>query len=229
MPKKAKILIVDDDQALLDLLTMHLRGEGYQILTATDGGQALTLIEKDNPDLLLLDLMMPRVDGFTVCEQVREYSEVPIIIVSAIGHEEQKVKALNLGADDYLTKPYGKSELQARVHAALRRANQSRQGARSSVFTHGGFKIDFLHHQASVNGELVGLTRIEYGLLRELAKRPGEVVPHEVLLRQVWGPAYIDSVQYLHVHIGKLRRKLSGTNDVKIITQSGVGYLLAAS
>ena len=229
MSKPPKILLVDDDPILLQMLTMHLKTEGYQILTASDGGQALTTIEQENPDLILLDLMMPRIDGMTVCAQVREYSLVPIIIVSAIGHEEQKVKALDLGADDYLTKPYGKDELQARIRTALRRAEAGKKTPPNAVVKYGNFKIDFLRRHVTVNGKLVKLTPIEYGLLRELAKTPGDVVVHGELLRQVWGPAYLDCVHYLHIHIGKLRKKLSAAKDIEIVTRSGVGYLLATA
>jgi CheY-like chemotaxis protein len=153
MSKPPKILLVDDDPILLQMLTIHLKAEGYQILTASDGGQALTTIERENPDLILLDLMMPRVDGMTVCAQVREYSLVPIIIVSAIGHEEQKVKALDLGADDYLTKPYGKDELRARIRTALRRAETGKKAPPNAVVKYGNFKIDFLRRHAARTGQ----------------------------------------------------------------------------
>jgi two-component system KDP operon response regulator KdpE len=229
MTTTPKLLIVDDDVNILALIKAHLEADGYQILLARDGDEALSTIKRENPDLLLLDIMMPSVDGLTVCAQVREYSEVPIIMVSALGHEDQKVKALDLGADDYLTKPYGKEELKARVRAALRRAYVERKTKPKAVYQHGDFQIDFLRRQVSVDGQVIKLTPTEYGLLRELSKDPGNLVSHEQLLRQVWGPEYLDSVHYLHIHMSKLRKKLSVAAGIRIETHSGVGYILSTS
>ena len=229
MSEPPKILVVDDDPLILEMLSMQLKSKGFQIMIARDGDQALSVIEQEKPDLVLLDLMMPRVDGMTVCEQVREYSLVPIIIISAVGHEDQKVKALDIGADDYLTKPFGIRELLARVRVALRRVETGNLVPRGAVFESGNLKINFLRRLVTVDGTQVHLTPIEYGLLRELAKYPDRVLLHNELLSHVWGPEYQDSVQYLHVYLGRLRTKLSVMEGVEIVTQSGVGYLLATS
>lgn len=223
---KPQILVVDDDLTILEMLSMHLQFNGYGVMTATDGEQAIITIEREKPDLVLLDIMMPSVDGLTVCEQVREYSPVPIIIVSALGHEDQKVKALDLGADDYLTKPFGIRELLARVRVALRRAETGSLAHSDVIFQAGNFKIDFLRRLVTIDDETVHLTPIEYGLLRELAKNQDSVITHDQLLQRVWGNEYRDSVPYLHVYVGRLRIKLSAVEGAKIVTKSGVGYML---
>ncbi|NIS83229.1 MAG: response regulator, partial [Anaerolineales bacterium] len=186
----------------------------------------LTAIEQDGPDLVLLDIMIPSVDGLTVCEQVREYSPVPIIIISALGHEDQKVKALDLGADDYLAKPFGIQELLARVRVTLRRVEVGSSAPLGAIFESGNLSINFLRRLVTIAGETVHLTPIEYGLLRELVKSPDGVLTHDELLDRVWGSEYQDSIQYLHVYIGRLRSKLSEADGVEIVTQSGIGYML---
>jgi DNA-binding response OmpR family regulator len=229
MAKRARILVVDDDPPILDLLSMHLNKEGYEVLTSRDGDHALTTIEHEKPDLVLLDIMMPRVDGLTVCETVREYSPVPIIIISALGHEEQKVKALDLGADDYLTKPFGIQELLARVRVALRRVETGHLVPPGAVYESGNFRIDFLRREVTVGGKMISLTPIEYGLLIELAKNADSVIPHDQLLSRVWGKEYQGSSQYLHVYVSRLRDKLSKAKEVEIASKSGVGYILKTS
>jgi len=226
MSEQPRILVVDDDPPILEMLSMHLISEGYQVMTARDGDQALTVIKQEKPDLVLLDIMMPRVDGLTVCEQVREYSPVPIIIISALGHEDQKVKALDLGADDYLTKPFGIRELLARVRVALRRVETGMLVPPGAVFESGNLRIDILRRQVTLDGKTVHLTPIEYGLLLELARNPDSILTHDDLLGRVWGKEYRDSVPYLHVYVGRLRSKLSAAEDVKIVTKCGVGYML---
>ncbi len=226
MVKRARILVVDDDPPILDLLSMHLSKDGYDVLTAHDGDQALTKIEKEQPDLVLLDILMPHVDGLTVCELVREYSPVPIIIISALGHEDQKVKALDLGADDYLTKPFGIRELLARVRVALRRVETDQLMTTDAVFKSGNLRIDFLRREVTVAGKTVNLTPIEYGLLIELAKSANNVIAHDELLSQVWGKEFQGSSQYLHVYVSRLRGKLSAAEAVEIVSRSGVGYML---
>lgn len=223
---KPQILVVDDDITIVEMLSMHLKSNGYEVMTATDGEQAITTIEREKPDLVLLDILMPSVDGLEVCEQVREYSPVPIIIVSALGHEDQKVKALDLGADDYLTKPFGIRELLARVRVALRRANTGTLAPPDVIFQVGNLKVDFLRRLVTIDDETVHLTPIEYGLLRELAKNQDSVITHDQLLQSVWGMEYRDSVPYLHVYVGRLRNKLSAANGAKIVSKSGVGYML---
>ncbi|KPK92853.1 MAG: hypothetical protein AMJ88_09615 [Anaerolineae bacterium SM23_ 63] len=226
MSKRHRILVVDDDPNILDFLSMYLGSEGYDVLTALDGQQALSVIEREVPDLVLLDIMMPSVDGLTICEQVREYSPVPIIIISALGREEQKVKALDLGADDYLTKPFGIQELLARVRVALRRVDTGKLVPPDAIFESGNLRIDFLRRQVNVDGNAIHLTPNEYGLLRELARNPDRVLTHDELLGRVWGKDYQDTIQYLHVYIGRLRGKLAAVKGAEIVTQSGVGYML---
>jgi DNA-binding response OmpR family regulator len=226
MSNRHRILVVDDDPNILDFLSMYLESEGYDVLTALDGQKALSVIEHEAPDLVLLDIMMPSVDGLTICEQVREYSPVPIIIISALGHEEQKVKALDLGADDYLTKPFGIQELLARVRVALRRVETGKLILPDAVFASGNLRIDFLRRQVTVDGNAIHLTPIEYGLLRELTRDPDRVISHNELLSRVWGKDYQDTIQYLHVYVGRLRRKLVDVAGVEIVNQSSVGYML---
>lgn len=227
MDEVTTILVVDDDPDALGLLKTELEPEGYLVHTATNGDLALDVMKQEKPSLLLLDIMMPNVDGFQVCEQVRQISQVPIIVVSAVFEEDQKVKALDLGADDFVTKPFGREEIKARVKAALRRAENDRTRPDEDVFRWGDFAMEFSRRKVIVGGENVHLTPIEYGMLKELAMNCDAVVEHAKLLKEIWGSQYVDSVNYLHIHIAKLRKKLSRSKDIQIVTQSGVGYMLA--
>jgi DNA-binding response OmpR family regulator len=228
--KKTTIVTADDDMHLLRLISRNLQFEGYEVLTASDGQQALDLIEAHNPDLVLLDVMMPRMDGFTVCQQVREFSWVPIIIVTARGQDQDKVRGLDLGADDYLTKPFSVDELLARVRAVLRRTHVSNgEATPSSGTTIGELRIDYKQHLVTMAGRDVTLTPIEYRLLAYLAQNAGRIVTQDLLLEHIWGAEYVGESHMLQVNINRLRRKLEPdpTHPRYLLTRVGIGYLLA--
>jgi two-component system, OmpR family, KDP operon response regulator KdpE len=231
--KKTTILAADDDPQLLRLITRNLQLEGYDVLAASDGQQALELIESNSPDLVLLDVMMPKMDGFTVCYRVREFSAVPIIIITARGQDQDKVRGLDLGADDYLTKPFSVDELLARVRAVLRRAQfttrEHTQGLRATTAT-GNLLVDYSQHMVIMNGQEIALTPTEYRIIAYLAQNVGRVVTQDLLLEHVWGPEYLGESHMLQVNINRLRRKLEvdPTEPHYILTKVGVGYSLAA-
>ncbi len=231
--KKTTILTADDDPQLLRLVSRNLQLDGYDVLTAADGQQALELIEARSPDLVLLDVMMPRLDGFSVCQRVREFSSVPIIILTARGNDQDKIRGLDLGADDYLTKPFSVDELLARVRAVLRRAQlsavDSTQGLRSRV-TIGDLTVDYAQHQVTMGRREVELAPIEYRLLAYLTQNAGRIVTQDLLLEHVWGAEYVGESHLLQVNINRLRRKLEPdvARPCYIQTKTGVGYLLNA-
>lgn len=231
--KKTTILTADDDPQLLRLVMRNLQLEGYDVLTATDGQQAFDLIEAQPPDLVLLDVMMPKMDGFTVCHRVREFSAVPIIIITARGQDQDKVRGLDLGADDYLTKPFSVDELLARVRAVLRRAqfitNEQSQALRTTAII-GNLSIDYAQHLVMMKDKEVVLTPTEYRILSYLAQNVGRVVTQDLLLEHVWGGEYVGEGHMLQVNINRLRRKieLDSTRPRYIMTKVGIGYLLAA-
>ncbi len=234
MPAKDTTLVAaDDDPQLLRLMTRNLQLEGFDVLAASDGQQALELIENNAPDLVLLDVMMPKMDGFTVCSRVREFSAVPIIIVTARGQDQDKVRGLDLGADDYLTKPFSVEELLARVRAVLRRSELSTmehlQGLQATTAT-GNLLVDYSQHLVMLNGREIALTATEYHIIAYLAHNVGRVVTQDLLLEQVWGPEYLGESHLLQVNINRLRHKLEvdATQPRYILTKVGVGYSLAA-
>ena len=228
--KKTTILTADDDPQLLRLVARNLELEGYEVLMASDGKQALEQIEQQVPDLVLLDVMMPKIDGFTVCQRVREFSAVPIIIVTARGQDQDKVRGLNLGADDYLTKPFSVDELLARVQAVLRRAqfipSEHTHAMRTTI---GDLSVDYAQHLVTMAGRELMLTPIEYGLLVYLAQNAGRVLTQDLLLEHVWGAEYIGESHMLQVNINRLRRKLEPdpVHPRYILTKVGIGYLLS--
>jgi DNA-binding response OmpR family regulator len=231
--KKVRIVTADDDPQLLRLIARNLEFEGYEVLTASDGALALEQIERSAPDLVLLDVMMPKMDGFTVTSRVREFSPVPIIIVTARGQDQDKVKGLDLGADDYLTKPFSVEELLARVRAVLRRAqflaNDSSTG-RASTIRVGDLVIDFAQHLVTLNGKEVPLTPTEYRLLAYLAHNVGRVLTQDLLLEHVWGEDYLGESHMLQVNVNRLRRKLEAdpAHPRYLKTKVGIGYLLVS-
>jgi len=231
--KKTTIVAADDDPQLLRLVTRNLQLEGYDVLGASDGQQALELIESNPPDLVLLDVMMPKMDGFTVCYRVREFSSVPIIIVTARGQDQDKVRGLDLGADDYLTKPFSVDELLARVRAVLRRsqftARENAQGLRASTAI-GDLTVDFSQRVVTMAGREIPLTPTEYSILAYLAQNVGRVVTQDLLLEHVWGSEYLGESHMLQVNINRLRRKLEvdPTEPRYILTKVGIGYFLAS-
>jgi two-component system KDP operon response regulator KdpE len=222
-----RILVVDDEVAIARVLRSCLKAKGFETLASRNGTEAIQIIERESPDLLILDIMMPDMDGFEVLRRVREWSQIPIIMLSALGNEEDKVKCLNLGADDYLSKPCGINELIARVKAVLRRVTSASVPGQP-VLTSGGISIDFAKRRVAVAGREVKLTPTEYSLLKELAGDAGKVFTHMELLRRVWGAEYGLELEYLHVFIGRLRAKLEPDpkNPQYIKTISGIGYML---
>lgn len=231
--KKTTILTADDDPQLLRLITRNLEFEDYHVITASDGKQALEQIEAQIPDLVLLDVMMPKMDGFTVCHRVREFSSVPIIIITARGQDQDKVRGLDLGADDYLTKPFSVDELLARVRAVLRRAEFSSKEVSQPkhILNIGKLTIDFAQHLVTMEGKEILLTPIEYRILSYLAQNSGRVVTQDMLLEHVWGNEYVGEGHMLQVNVNRLRRKLEpdAAHPRYVLTKIGIGYLLSSS
>ena len=229
--KKMTILTADDDPQLLRLVMRNLQLEGYEVLMASDGKQALEQIEAHQPDLVLLDVMMPKLDGFTVCQRVREFSSVPIIIVTARGQDQDKVRGLDLGEDDYLTKPFSVEELLARVRAVLRRSQfvANDRAVAAQTMTIGDLTIDFTQHLVTMAGREITLTPTEYRIISYLAQNAGRVVTQDLLLEHVWGPEYLGESHMLQVNINRLRHKIE-VDPVRpgyILTKVGIGYMLS--
>jgi DNA-binding response OmpR family regulator len=224
----AKILIVDDEPRYVRLMEANLLTEGYQVIPAYNGQEALNLVTTQKPELVILDIMMPVIDGFTVCERIREFSNIPIIIVTAKGEERDRVRGLDLGADDYIVKPFSATELLARVRAVLRRAQKSDMMLQPSVFTHGNLRIDFARAEVFRDDRMVFLSATEYRLLLQMAQNIGRVIPSEKLLQDVWGEEYAEDKEILWVSISRLRQKLEDDpRDPKhIVTRSGLGYTI---
>jgi len=227
--EKTHILVVDDDPAILRLVCTNLKARDYKVSTAMDGEECLQALDRDSIDLIILDLMMPKIDGVEVCRRVREWSDAPIIVLSARGDEKDKVKCLELGADDYLTKPFGISELMARIKTALRHSGSTRVSPAQSIFTAGDLEINFASRRVTVDGKEVTLTATEFSLLQHMAVNADRVLSHTMLLQNVWGNEYGSEKEYVRVFIGRLRRKLeSNSRKHKFIqTVPGVGYQLA--
>ncbi len=228
MAAKATILVVDDEPHVVRLVQANLQASGYEVLVAGDGRAALDAVAAQQPDLVLLDLMMPGLDGYEVCRRIREYSDVPVIMLTARGAEIDKIAGLDAGADDYLTKPFGVGELLARVRAALRRSRGPGEVRNPPPFASGALRVDFGRRQVTVAGRPVELSATEYRLLATLARNAGRVMLHEELLREVWGPEYKGEVQYLRVYVRYLRKKLEAdpAHPRLILTHQGAGYSL---
>ena len=224
----AKILVAEDEPSLYKLLEFRLNSLGHEILLATDGKQALALVKSERPDLVLLDVMMPVIDGFEACERIREFSTVPIIMLTAKGEEKHRVRGLELGADDYIVKPFSANELIARVKAVLRRAKITGSSANQSVFSHGGLRIDYARAEVSLNDNPVFLSATEYRLLLQFAHHVGNTLTAEDLLTNVWGEEYKDDKEILWVCISRLRQKLEEEpkKPAHIVTRSGKGYTM---
>ncbi len=227
MVTKSNILLVDDETEILRALRAGLAAQGYNVQTAVTGEDALRLATAQVPDLVILDLMLPGgIDGLEVCRRLREWSNIPILVLSAIGQERSKVAALDLGADDYLTKPFGMDELTARVRAALRRYQSVQPETPQPVFNADGLTVDYGRRQVSRNGQELKLTPIEYEILRYLTQNADRVVTHRQLLSNVWGAEYSDDTQLLRVHVGHVRQKIekNPARPSAIVTEPGVGY-----
>ena len=205
MAERRRVLVVDDEPQILRALSVVLRDSGFEAVPAETASEALDLAAVRPPDAAIVDLVLPDRDGVEVCRSLREWSSMPIIVLSAIGEEEEKVRALEAGADDYVTKPFGPRELVARLEAALRRAAPDEE---EPVVSFDGLEVDLAAHLVRREGEEVHLTPIEFELLRALVRHRGRLLTHRALLEQVWGPAYRDDTQVLRVHIANLRRKI---------------------
>jgi len=224
------VLVIEDEAPIRRFLKVSLTDHGYVFKEALTGKDGLSKAASERPDLIILDLGLPDLDGLEVTTQLREWSTVPIIILSARGHEKDKVEALDAGADDYLTKPFGVSELLARIRVALRNAARLSSEKAESTFSFGDVKVDFGRRQVTVRNEEVHLTRIEYKLLSTLIKYAGKVVTHNQLLREVWGQNYGEESNYLRVYMSHLRKKIESdpARPKYLITEAGVGFRLEA-
>jgi two-component system KDP operon response regulator KdpE len=220
------ILVIEDEAQMRRFLRASLTNSGYQLLEAETAEQGLTQAAAQNPDLVLLDLGLPDLDGLVVTERLRQWAKMPIIVISARGQEPDKIKALDAGADDYLTKPFGVGELLARIRVALRHAAKTDEG--DSQFALGELKVDLVRRQVLLREVEVHLTPIEYRLLTTLIKHAGRVLTHRQLLREVWGPNASEQTQYLRVYMGQLRHKLEAdpSRPQYLLTEPGVGYRL---
>ena len=223
---RTRALLVEDDPNIVDLIRSNLAVRGFDTVVSADGLRALRLLETEEPDIVLLDLMLPEVDGFELCRQIREHSAVAIIVVSARGGERDKVTALNVGADDYMTKPFSIEELLARITATLRRTRPAAAPEITpTVITLGDLKVDLSAQQVSRNGRPVHLTPTEFALLRELAVNRGKLLTHAHLLRRVWGHGYETETEYVRVYVRRLRAKLEADGSSPLIlTQPRAGY-----
>jgi two-component system, OmpR family, KDP operon response regulator KdpE len=220
-----RILVCDDEPQILRALKVILRDAGYEAVTASTGEEALDRAAVKPPEAAILDLMLPDIDGVELTRRLREWSEMPILVLSAVGEEDSKVEALAAGADDYVTKPFGPRELIARLEAALRRAQP--EGAEPAIVAE-GIEIDLAGHTVRRDGEPVHLTPTEFGLLRALARNRGRLMTHRALLVEVWGVEYEDDFQVLRAHIANLRRKIEPPDGPKyVLTDPGVGYRFA--
>ena len=228
--KAKRILLAEDELALRDFVSRNLRARGFEVLEASNGLEAMALWEREHPHMLILDIMMPRMDGLEVCQRVREHSGVPIIILTALDAESDKVAALDLGADDYLTKPFGVEELLARMRAVLRRAQGGPRPQDGGTKRYGDLEVDLAGHIVRLRGEEVRLSPIEFSLLEQLITNAGKVLTHRMLLQSVWGPEYGRESEYLRVYINRLRHKLEPdpSSPHYFITEPGVGYRFVA-
>jgi DNA-binding response OmpR family regulator len=225
---KTKILVVDDEVRYIRLMEANLLSEGFEVIKATSGQEAVDGVNQQRPDLVLLDVMMPGINGFEACERIREFSSVPIIMVTAKGEERDRVKGLDVGADDYIVKPYSASELLARVRAVLRRSQFSKDNFQQTIFAHGDLRIDFARAEVFKGDSIVYLSATEYKLLLQFAHNVGRVMNSDELLENVWGAEYRDDKEILWVSISRLRQKLETDhkNPRHIFTRPGLGYIM---
>jgi two-component system KDP operon response regulator KdpE len=222
----ARMLVVDDDPALLRALRLALNAAGHQVSTAPDGEEGLAQAARSSPEVIVLDLGLPDIDGLEVCRRVRSWSDVPIIVLSATHDEDRKVAALDGGADDYVTKPFGMAELEARIRTALRH-RQARDEQPPDTITIGRLELDLARRTASLTGTTVELTAKEFDVLAFLVANAGKVCTHQMILTAVWGTGYSRDAQYLHVYIHRIRQKLGNLGRPSIKTTPGIGYVLS--
>lgn len=220
------VLVVDDEKPLREFVRRNLEVRGYKVLTASNGLEALALFKNQNIELVIMDIMMPHMDGLEAMRRIRQDSHVPMIILTAMGEETDKVRAFDLGADDYLTKPFGVGELLGRVKAVLRRADWSEPASHEERVVRGDIDVDVERHMVKVRGEKIDITPTEFNLLVYLMKNSGKVLPHRTILQHVWGTEYGDEAEYLRVYIGKLRQKIEvePLRPRYLHTEHGIGY-----
>lgn len=231
MTLKPAVLIVEDETALTTLLHYNLEREGYRVLEARDGEEALLVAAEERPDVVLLDWMLPQLSGIEVCRRLRSRQEtrnIPIIMLTARGEESERIRGLATGADDYIVKPFSANELLARVRSVLRRSKKTEGAARQAVFNHNNLQIDLARAEVFLNGKMVYLSATEYRILLQMAQNVGQVLGSEQLLRDVWGDEYVADKEILWVSISRLRQKLEDDprNPKHIQTRSGMGYIM---
>ena len=228
MLRKFRVLIVDDEQRIINFLKLKLKASGYDVLTASNGSEAVEQVKEQEPDLVVLDVMMPGMDGFEALKEIRTLSVVPVIILSVMGSNLDKVRGLTSGADDYMTKPFSPDELVARIEAVRRRLSFVEERKTVDSVSWGNVIVDFSKHLISVDGRDIRLTKIEWLLISELARNAGRLMLHETLLARVWGPEYRDDVQLLRTWISRLRRKIERETDTPafIRTVPKTGYMI---
>jgi two-component system KDP operon response regulator KdpE len=221
-----RILVVDDEERMVRFIHLNLEHDGFQVVEAFNGAQALDKVRSSLPDLVLLDVMLPDLDGFEILRIIREISTVPVIMLTAKGEEDDRVRGLELGADDYITKPFSPRELVSRVRAVLRRTEMASPTSHDLIEVDDRLKLDFDRHEVWVNGELVQLRPTEYRLLYHLVQNAGWVIPHDQLLSKVWGYEYRDEPHYVRLYINYLRNKIEEdpSNPKYILTERGIGY-----
>ncbi len=222
----AKVLVVDDDPSLLRALRLGLTARGHQVITAANGEQGVSQTALASPDVVVLDLGLPDIDGLTVCIRIRQTSDVPIVVLSATDTEDRKVAALDGGADDYVTKPFGMAELEARIRTAIRHHNPEPAEAVPATLSVGPLQLDLVHHEAQLEGKNVELTSKEFEVLSYLARHAGRTCTQQMILIAVWGERYAGEAQYLHAYVHRLRQKLNDPSGTLIRTAPGVGYSL---
>ena len=220
------VLVVDDEKSLRDFVRKNLEIRNYKVLTASNGLEALAAFNSERVDLVVLDIMMPHLDGLETTRRIRQTSIVPIIILTALGEEADKVRAFDYGVDDYLTKPFGVGELLGRIKAVLRRARWSEPGTIDERIVRGDITVDMARHEVTVRGKILELTPTEFNLLIYLMKNTGKVLPHRAILQNVWGPEYGEEAEYLRVYIGRLRQKIEidPLQPEYLFTERGIGY-----
>lgn len=223
--RKANILLIEDDPAIRRMLCIAFQDSGLKAIEAGTGQDGIKAVAKFHPDLILLDIGLPDISGLEVVQNIRTWSKIPIIILSANGQEHLKVECLESGADDYVTKPFGVAELMARIRVVLRRESQANSSDESPVFESGSLRVDFTTREVFNRGERIKLTPLEYKLLITLIKNAGKIVTHRQLLSEVWGPDYTEESQYLRLYIGYLRKKLEDGASF-ILNEPGIGYRL---
>jgi two-component system KDP operon response regulator KdpE len=225
------VLLVEDDQNIVDLVRSNLLARGHDVAVSKDGSDAVALLQRNEPDMVILDLMLPGIDGFDLCRELREESSVGIVVLSARRAETDKVRALNLGADDYMTKPFGIDELLARINATLRRSRPANEEpAQRSVISVRDLEVDLDARRVTKSGELVHLTPTEFALLKEFVVNPGTLLSHATLLRRVWGRGYETETEYTRVYVARLRSKLEGPDEPPLfITEPRSGYRFATA